>query len=70
MTLRTSSESSEFSDLEVAGVEPLTLDDISFQPSYAALDLRYVELNPSLISSQFLCCLFSGIRIGQITQQG
>jgi len=29
------SESSEFSDLEVAGVEPITLDDISFNPSYA-----------------------------------
>jgi len=39
MTLRTLSEYSEFSDLEVAGVEPLTLDDISFQPSYAVLDL-------------------------------
>ena len=36
MTKRTTSESSEFSDLEVAGVEPLTLDDISFNPSYAA----------------------------------
>ena len=35
MTIRSMSESSEFSDLEVAGVEPITLDDISFNPSYA-----------------------------------
>ena len=36
MTKRTASESSEFSDLEVAGVEPITIEDISFNPSYAA----------------------------------
>ena len=35
MSKRTTSESSEFSDLEVAGVEPLTIDDILFFPSYA-----------------------------------
>ena len=33
MTVGSSSES-EFSELEGAGVEPLTLDDIYFQPSY------------------------------------
>ena len=34
MRIKSSSES-EFSELEGAGVEPLTLDDIHFQPSYA-----------------------------------
>ena len=36
MSKRTTSESSDFSDLEVAGVEPITIEDISFNPSYAA----------------------------------
>ena len=30
----------EFFEFEAAGVEPLTLDDISFQPSYTALTKR------------------------------
>ena len=34
MVDRTVSESSEFSDFELAGVEPLTLEDITFQKSY------------------------------------
>ena len=35
---RTVSESEDFDDLELAGVEPLTLDDIEFGESYAAMD--------------------------------
>ena len=34
MVLRTESESSDFADLELAGVEPLTLDDIIIEESY------------------------------------
>ena len=34
MVLRTESESSDFADLELAGVEPLTLDDIIIGESY------------------------------------
>ena len=35
MVLRNESgESSDFCDLELAGVEPLTLEDITFQDSY------------------------------------
>ena len=30
----------EFSEFEAAGVEPLTLDDISFQPGYTAITKR------------------------------
>ena len=39
---RTESESAEFEDLEMAGVEPLTLDDIAFGDSYGRMeDSRY-----------------------------
>ena len=34
MVLRTESESSDFAELELAGVEPLTLDDIRIEESY------------------------------------
>ena len=37
MVIRTESESSEFSELEEAGVEPLSLDDICFNESYASI---------------------------------
>jgi len=35
---RTESESAEFEDLELAGVEPLTLDDIAFNDTYAVME--------------------------------
>ena len=38
MVNRTVSESSDFIDLELAGVEPLTLEDITFQNSYVNQD--------------------------------
>ena len=40
MVSRTESESSDFTDLEQAGVEPLTLEDITFQRSYANQAIR------------------------------
>ena len=44
MVSRTESESSDFTDLEQAGVEPLTLEDITFQSSYANQDIRSVSV--------------------------
>ena len=41
MVHRTESECSDFSDLEIAGVEPLTLEDITFNTSYVNTDLRW-----------------------------
>ena len=41
MVQRTESECSDFTDLENAGVEPLTLEDITFNESYVNKDLRY-----------------------------
>ena len=35
---RTESESADFEDLELAGVEPLTLDDIAFNDTYAVME--------------------------------
>ena len=44
MVLRTESESSDFADLELAGVEPLTLEDIVIGESYVNTQMvRYVE---------------------------
>ena len=44
MVLRTDSESSDFADLELAGVEPLTLEDIVIGESYVNTEMvRYVE---------------------------
>ena len=44
MVLRTESESSDFADLELAGVEPLTLEDIVIGESYVNTEMvRYVE---------------------------
>jgi len=42
--VRTDSECSDFTDLELAGVEPLTLDDIDFNTNYARQD----ERNPTV----------------------
>ena len=45
MVLRTESESSDFADLELAGVEPLTLEDIVIGESYVNTEMvRYVEI--------------------------
>ena len=42
---RSFSECSDFTELEVAGVEPITLDDINFHQSYAARDIpRFVDV--------------------------
>ena len=39
---KTDSEISDFNDLELAGVEPLTLEDITFTDSYVNQDIvRY-----------------------------
>ena len=44
MVLRTESESSDFADLELAGVEPLTLEDIVIGESYVNTQtVRYVD---------------------------
>ena len=44
MVLRTESESSDFADLELAGVEPLTLEDIVIGESYVNTEMvRYVK---------------------------
>ena len=44
MVLRTDSESSDFADLELAGVEPLTLEDIVIGESYVNTQMvRYVD---------------------------
>jgi len=54
MTNRTTSESSEFADLEVAGVEPLTLDDINFNPSYA-VEIFGIQLDTAVVGSNEEC---------------
>ena len=44
MVLRTDSETSDFADLELAGVEPLTLEDIVIGESYVNTQMvRYVD---------------------------
>ena len=41
---RRESECAEFEDLEMAGVEPLTLDDIAFNNTYARMEeSRYIS---------------------------
>ena len=39
MVVRTESESSEFTEFELAGVEPLTLEDIRIEESYVNTDV-------------------------------
>ena len=39
MVFRTESESSDFTDLELAGVEPLTLEDIVIGESYVNTEI-------------------------------
>ena len=41
---KTDNEISDFNDLELAGVEPLTLEDITFTDSYVNQDVvRYIQ---------------------------
>ena len=60
---RTVSECSEFAELEVAGVEPLTLDDIAFTNSYAAEEEpRYVKLGRVVAQTGGLPLIVQDIR--------
>ena len=53
MVLRTESECSDFTDLENAGVEPLTLEDITFSESYVNNELRYHSIRKYNLLTQF-----------------
>jgi len=61
---RTFSECSDFTELEVAGVEPITLDDINFHQSYAARDIpRGQQQTPARAQTRLdwvVCCVNQG----------